>query len=100
MERFSIKFHDPAFLAIADYHYLMAPGRLIAQRQVPEGWGLLDEKPSAVVPAPDKTVRKTTGIVSNVLRAIARSNATALMHTQGVRFSEAGAEFPRDPQSL
>jgi hypothetical protein len=47
-----------------------------------------------VVPAPKKFVRKNTGIVSNVLRAIARSNTTSMMRAQGVLFTEGGAVFP------
>ena len=93
---YSIKFHDYRFLAIADYHYIMAPRGLIPQRRVPPQWGLLDETPSIVIPAPHKEIRKTTGIVSNILRAIARSNATAMMHCHGVLFTEEGAVCPKD----
>ena len=63
----STKFHDPRFLGIADYHYIMAPA---------------------------KSVRKNNGIMDNVLRAIARANATAMMRAHGVRWGEDGAEFP------
>src|SRR5918992_2271826 len=93
---YSIKFHDDRFLAIADYHYIMAPRGVIPRRRVPPQWGLLDETPSIVIPAPHKEIRKTTGIVSNILRAIARSNATAMMHCHGVLSTEEGAVFPKD----
>jgi hypothetical protein len=92
---YSIKFHDRRFLNIADYHYIMAPRGIIPQHKVPPQWGLLDDTPGVVVQAPVKDVRKTTGIVSNILRAIARSNATAMMRAQGARFSEDGVEFPK-----
>ena len=91
---YSIKFHDRRFLNIADYHYIMAPKGVIPRHKVPPQWGLLDETPSVALPAPAKEVRKTTGIVSNILRAIARANATAMMRSQGARFSEGGVEFP------
>lgn len=91
---YSTKFHDQRFLNIADFHYIMAPGGMVPRRKLPPQWGLLDETPSVRVPAPQKEVRKNTGIVSNVLRAIARSNTTSLMHTHGVRFTEDGPCSP------
>ena len=93
---FSVKFHDPRFLAIADYHYIMAPRKLVPSSKVPSQWGLLNELPDVVVPAPRKEVRKNSGIVSNILRAIARSGATSMMRAQGVLFTEDGAVFPRE----
>ncbi len=93
---FSVKFHDPRFLAIADYHYIMAPRKLVPARRVPPQWGLLDEIPDVVVPAPGKEVRKNSGILSNILRSISRSNSTSMMRAQGVLFTEDGAVFPRE----
>ena len=60
---------------------------------LPPQWGLLDETPAVSLPAPRKEVRKNAGIVSNFLRAIARSNTTSMMRSQGMSFSkgEAGA---------
>ena len=95
---FSIKFHDPRFLSIADYHYIMAPRGLVPFKQLPDRWGLLDESPAVIDPAPKKEVRKNPGIVSNILRAIARSNSTSMMRAQGVLFTEDGAVFPRGAQ--
>ena len=91
---YSIKFHDDRFLGIADYHYIIAPRGVVMRRRLPPGWGLLDDTPHAVVIAPKKAVRKNSGIVSNVLRAVSRSNTTSMMRGQGVSFSEAGAVFP------
>ena len=91
---YSIKFHDRHFLAIADYHYIMAPRGLVPHRSMPTQWGLLDETPEVVIPAPSKEIRKNSGIIANVLRAIARSSATSMMRAQGVRFTEDGAAFP------
>ncbi len=91
---FSVKFHDPRFLAIADYHYIMAPRKLVPVKSVPPVWGLLNETPEVVKPADKKEVRKNSGIMSNIFRAIARSNANAMMRAQGVRFGEDGAVFP------
>ena len=91
---FSIKFHDDRFMGIADYHYIIAPGAVVNRRSLPPQWGLLNDTPQVVVEAPKKPVRKTTGIVSNVLRAISRSNTTSMMRAQGVLFTQDGAEFP------
>jgi len=91
---YSVKFHDPKFLAIADYNYLIAPPGVIPRKRVPAQWGLLTETPDIVVPAPKQEIRKTPGIISNVLRAIARSNTTSMMRAQGVRFDQEGAIFP------
>ena len=91
----SIKFHDDRFLGIADFHYIMAPRRTIGRHRLPPCWGLLDETSQVVAAAPQKSIRKNTGIVSNVLRAIARSNTTSLMKAQGVLFTEDGPVFPQ-----
>ena len=102
LERYSIKFGDPRFLALADYHYIMTPKGLIKRNEVPPRWGLLDDAPSEVVPAPRKEVRKNPGIISNVLRSIARANTSSMMRHAGVTFHE-GRPFPhgipprRDP---
>lgn len=91
----STKFHDPRFLSIADYHYVMAPRGVALAEMLPPKWGLLEPGPREVVEAPAKDVRKNSGIMANVLRAIARANATAMMRAHGVRFGAEGAEFPR-----
>ena len=92
---FSIKFHDPRFLQIADYHYIMAPTGLAPLGRVPPQWGLLDNTPAVVVPAPRKDIRKNSGIIANVMRAIARSGANSMMRAEGVAFTEEGAVFPK-----
>lgn len=91
----STKFRNPRFLSIADYHYLMAPRGVVLAEMIPPDWGLLEPGPSEIVEAPAKEIRKSTGIVSNVLRAIARANATAIMRAHGVTYGAAGAVFPR-----
>ena len=74
--RFSTKFHDPAFLACADFHYIMAPQNLIARSELPPFWGLIDENSQIVVSAVQKQVRRNT---IHVLRAIAKANTRDLM---------------------
>ena len=91
---YSIKFHDDRFLRIADFHYIIAPRLTISRRWLPPEWGLLDDTPKVLVAAPQKPIRKNTGILSNVLRAIARSNTTSMMKAQGVLFTEDGPVFP------
>ena len=90
----STKFHDPRFLTIADYHYIMAPAGVAPAENLAPGWGLLEPGPREVVSAPEKAIRKSGGIVANVLRAIARANSTAMMRAYGVRWGVEGAEFP------
>jgi hypothetical protein len=91
----STKFHNPRFLGIADYHYIMAPRGVVLAEMLPDGWGLLQPGPEEVVAAPAKSIRKNSGIMSNVFRAVARANASAMMRAHGVRFGSEGAEFPR-----
>ncbi len=91
----STKFHNPRFLSIADYHYIMAPRGVVLAEMIPAGWGLLEPGPNEIAAAPAKPIRKNTGIVSNVLRAIARSNTTAMMRAYGVNFGAPGPVFPR-----
>ena len=91
----STKFHDPRFLAAADYHYIMAPAGVVRAEMLPPRWGLLDAAPSEVVAAPLQSIRKDGGTTANALRAIARANAAAMMRAHGVRWGEDGAEFPQ-----
>ena len=90
----STKFHDPRFLSIADYHYIMAPPNIVQPETLPPAWGLLTPTPTELTPAPPKPIRKTTGTITNTLRAIARANTTAMMRAHGVQWGEDGAEFP------
>jgi len=95
----STKFHDPRFLSIADYHYIMAPRGVVLAEMIPPGWGLLEPGPIEIVAPPAKAIRKNTGIVSNVLRATARANTASMMRAHGVTFGAAGAAFPRPSDS-
>jgi len=90
---FSTKFHDPKFMGIADFHYLIAPKGVVTRSSLPPQWGLLDESPAVSFPALRKEVRKNTGIVSNFLRAIARSNTTSMMRSQGMPLSRREVEL-------
>ncbi|HIF72837.1 MAG TPA: hypothetical protein EYQ61_09830 [Dehalococcoidia bacterium] len=76
IETLSTKFHDPAYLRCADYHYIMTPDRMIRTTELPEQWGLLNESAEMVVEAPFKQVKRVT---QHVLRAIARANTRDLM---------------------
>ncbi len=92
---FSTKFHDPRFMGIADFHYLIAPKGVVTRNSLPPQWGLLDATSAVSLPAPRKDARKNTGIVSNFLRAIARSNTTSMMRSQGMSFIRGDAELTR-----
>ena len=89
--RYSTKFHDPTFMSIADFHYLIAPNGVINRNVLPPQWGLIDETGTVSVPAEPKKVRKDTGVVSNFLRAIARSNTISMMRSQGIPYSRSKA---------
>ena len=73
---FSTKFHDPSFLACANFHYIMAPQGLINRSELPPFWGLLNESSEMVVSAVQKQIRSNT---THVLRAIAKANTRDLM---------------------
>jgi hypothetical protein len=76
IETLSTKFHDPAYLRCADYHYIMTPHRLIRTTEISDQWGLLNERAETVVEAPLKQVKRVT---QHVLRAIGRANTRDLM---------------------
>ena len=76
IDTLSTKFHDPAYLSCADYHYIMTPHRMIRTTELPEQWGLLNERAEMVVEAPLKQVKRVT---QHVLRAIGRTNTRYLM---------------------
>ena len=71
LKSFSTKFHDPRFMACADYHCIMAPAGLISLSELPPYWGLLDQDGNSVVMPTPKQVRRNT---THVLRAIAKAN--------------------------
>jgi hypothetical protein len=76
LDTLSTKFHDPAYLRCADYHYVMAPHRMIRTTELPDQWGLLNEEAETVVEAPLKQVKRVT---QHVLRAIGKANTRDLM---------------------
>ncbi|MCH8910932.1 MAG: hypothetical protein IH867_09345 [Chloroflexi bacterium] len=82
IDTLSVKFHDLAYLRCADYHYIMAPHRMVRTTELPDQWGLLDQRGEIVVEAPLKQVRRVT---PHVLRAIARANTRDLMKACEVR---------------
>ncbi len=82
IENLSVKFHDLAYLRCADYHYIMAPHRMVRATELPDRWGLLNGRSETVVEAPLKQVKRVT---QHVLRAIARANTRDLMKACEVR---------------
>ena len=75
LKTFSTKFHDPRFLACADYHCIMAPAGLVSVSEMPPYWGLLDASGNTVVEPTPKQIRRNT---THVLRAIAKANTRDL----------------------
>ena len=90
---YSTKFHDPKFMGIADFHYLIAPKGVVNRSSIPPRWGLLDETSGISFLAAEKKIQKNSGIVSNFLRAIARSNTTSMMRSQGIAFTRGEGEL-------
>ena len=90
---YSTKFHDPKFMGIADFHYLIAPKGVVDRSNIPPLWGLLNETSGISLPAAEKKIRKNSGIVCNFLRAIARSNTTSMMRSQGIAFTRGEVEL-------
>ena len=82
--RLSTKFHDPRFIRVADYNYLMVPSKAVRRNQLPPLWGLLapTPKPHAVIEAPRVGGNRPTHMYAAVLRAIARSNTRDMMRTR------------------
>ena len=83
--RLSTKFHDPRFMRVADYNYLMVPSKAVRRNQLPPLWGLLapTPKPHAVIEAPRVGGSRPTHMYAAVLRAIARSNTRDMMRVRG-----------------
>ena len=86
---FSTKFHDPSFLACADFHYIMAPQGLITRSELPAFWGLLNESSETVVSAVQKQILKNT---THVLRAISKANTRDLMKACNVKIARPTSE--------
>jgi hypothetical protein len=76
IDTLSTKFHDQSYLICADYHYIMAPHRMIRTTELHDQWGLLNKRVEAVVEAPLKQVKRVT---QHVRRAISRANTRELM---------------------
>lgn len=83
--RLSTKFHDPRFIRVADYNYLIVPSRAVRRNQLPPLWGLLapTPRPHAVIEAPRVGGSRPTHMYAAVLRAIARSNTRDMMRVRG-----------------
>ena len=60
----------------------MAPHRMFRTTELPEQWGLLNQRSETVVEAPLKQVKRVT---QHVMRAIGRSNTRDLMKACEVR---------------
>jgi len=76
IETLSTKFHDPVYLRCADFHYIMTSHRMIRTTELPDQWGLINERAETVGEAPLKQVKRVT---QHVLRAIAKANTRDLM---------------------
>ena len=93
-DAFSTKFHDPRYVRIADFNYLIAPKALIRRSELPRMWGLLDPSSRVVVDAPRSRTSRSVAVLAGVLRAISRSNTRDMMRAHGVRWHEFKASFP------
>ena len=95
--RLSTKFHDPRFIRVADYNYLMVPGKAVRRNQLPPLWGLLAPTPTphAVIEAPRTGGSRPTHMYAAVLRAIARSNTRDMMRAHGVQHTRKGRSRPQ-----
>ena len=96
----STKFHDPRFIRIADYNYVMAPLRAVRRSYLPPLWGLLSPTPipNVVVQAPRTGGGRPTHMYAAILRAIARANTRDMMRGHGVQWTRRGVEFPAPQQ--
>jgi hypothetical protein len=81
LQRFSTKFHDPAYLRCADFHYIAAPHGLVWPSEMPPFWGLINDRSETLLEATPKQVRRVT---THILRNIAKSNTRDLMKACGI----------------
>jgi hypothetical protein len=89
LQGFSTKFHDPAYLRCADFHYIAAPHGLVWPHEMPPFWGLINERGETLAEAPPKQVRRVT---THILRNIAKANTRDLMKACGVEVRVEDAE--------
>ena len=94
--RMSTKFHDPGFLRVADYNYLMLPTSAVRRNKLPPYWGLLapEPQPHVVKEAPRVGGSRPPHMYAAILRAIARSNTRDMMRAHGVEWTLDGIKFP------
>ncbi len=95
-DRLSTKFHDPRFVRIADYNYLMIPSSAVRRSRLPLLWGLLAPAPTprVVVEAPRTGGARPLHMYAAVVRAIARANTRDMMRGHGVQWKRDAIEFP------
>ena len=94
--RLSTKFHDPRFIRIADYNYVMAPVKAVRRSHLPPLWGLLSPTPApaVVVEAARTGGSRPTHLHAAILRAIARANTRDMMRGHGVSWGRKCVVFP------
>lgn len=89
LQSFSTKFHDPAYLRCADFHYIAAPHGLVWPYEMPPFWGLINEREETLVEATPKQVKRVT---THILRNIAKANTRDLMKACGVTVEKSRLE--------
>lgn len=87
----SYKFFDPSLEKLASHKYIIAPFGLIAEDELPESWGLLDQDPKINVKC--QANRIETRSVVKVINAISKKNSKIMLENQGVVFGKQ-IEFP------
>lgn len=88
----SIKFYDKSIFKLANECYIICPDNMVEEDEVPEGWGLLNEEPLAVLNAPTRKVDQKW--VTRVIGEIAKKHTKLYLKSIGVEFIGKGVRFP------
>jgi hypothetical protein len=87
-----IKFYDKSIFKLANECYIIAPQDMIMKEDLPEGWGLLDEEPMTVIPAPKRAVEQKW--ITRVIGEIGKKHTKGYLREIGVEFVGKKVVFP------
>lgn len=88
----SIKFFDESIFKLASSAYIIAPKNIIEEDEVPKGWGLLDDEPMTVIPAPQRKIDKKW--ISKIMGEIGKKHTKMYLKQIGVEFEGKRVIFP------
>lgn len=87
-----IKFYDKSVFKLANECYIIAPENMIHKDELPKGWGLLDEEPMTVIPAPKRQVDQKW--ITRIIGEIGKKHTKLYLKNIGVEFNDKNVVFP------